>query len=68
MPFEQVEKAANTATSFIQIGAQLLVGTMMVLFVGLPLVIGGIGSGWVPLILGVCAYVAAGRSIWRMIS
>lgn len=66
MIVEKADKAISTVTTFIQMGAQLLIGVVMVIFVGLPLVAGGVASGFVPLALGLCAFAAAGRSLWRM--
>ena len=65
--FDKAEKALSTTTIVIQIFGALLVGTIMVFFAGLPLVLGGIGSGWIPLILGVCGFVTAARKTLKLI-
>ena len=65
--FDKAEKALNTTTVIIQIVGALLVGAMMVFFAGLPLVMSGIGSGWVPLVLGICGFATAGRKTLQLI-
>ena len=65
-----IDKATRTVQSFseiVRIGALLLVGYIMVFKVGLPLVTSGIGSGWVPLIIGACALANAAHRIFRLL-
>ena len=66
MPIEKATKAVSLFQDIVQIGTLLMLGGVMVFYVGWPLVSGGIGSGYVPLIIGLCAFVGAGRTLWRM--
>jgi len=58
--FRKADEAIGKVTSIIQIGAALLVGSIMVFWVGWPLVSYGVGSGYVPLVIGICAFITAG--------
>lgn len=65
MIFRAVESAANRARSAVQIGACLLIGTMMVFAVGLPLLIGGRPEALIPLGLGSLAFYTARKDLRR---
>lgn len=67
MIFEKATQSLGLFRTLIQIAGCLLIGTMMVFFAGLPLVQGGIASGYVPLGIGICALITAARKVLGLI-
>jgi len=63
MILRAAETALGGARTVIQIGACSLIGVMMVLAVGLPLLIGGRPEALVPLGLGTMALIRASNLI-----
>ena len=63
--FDFLETAVNRFSDAVELICFFLIGGMMTFVVGLPLVLAGIGAGFVPLIIGV---VALGRGIVRAFS
>ncbi|MEM7329783.1 MAG: hypothetical protein AAF437_13655 [Pseudomonadota bacterium] len=66
MIFRAVESAANRARTAIQIGACLLIGSIMVFAVGLPLLLGGRPEALIPLGLGSMAFFTARKDLRRI--
>lgn len=66
MIFRAIGFAANGARTVIQIGACLLIGTMMVFAVGLPLLIGGRPEALVPLVIGSMAFMRASKDLKQL--
>ncbi|MEM6652429.1 MAG: hypothetical protein AAF582_07480 [Pseudomonadota bacterium] len=61
-----ISSGLNRVRTLIQIGACLLIGTVMVFAVGLPLALGGRPEALIPLVLGGMAFQTARKDIRRI--
>lgn len=58
MIFKVANAGLDITKQVIQMIAQLMIGVIMVFFVGLPLVLGGVLVGLVPLAIGAMAWIS----------
>lgn len=65
---DKANNAVQIVREVIFIGALLLIGYMMVFKAGLPLVRYGVGSGWVPLIIGLCGFANAAHRVYLLVA
>ena len=61
--FQTLTMLLNGGGMVIRVLACVLIGTVMVLFVGLPLMAGGRGEAAIPMLLGMMAFVTAAKEV-----